>query len=258
MLPCWAVLVAVGASCRPAPPHARVDPDAPHAEASAAHGPRWPSVELADDPWAWPGPHCLAYSQRLASYACVSLDATPTKASGEDLSSPSMLETLALVRRRGAHVKLGVALVSAHGRQTHVVLDTEPSPTTNVEPLVDVRRELVRRGYTAPITTRARLEPNTWVPVGGVELRYSVRLHEGDASFEYYGKLEIRCTPDGPAQAVAFDPNDPIGGPSAVVSSATGASLHALTVEHEDGGEGWVSVAWSSWLVDEAQWCPAR
>ena len=46
------------------------------------------------------------------------------------------------------------------------------------------------------------------------------------------------------------------GGPLAVVSSAEGSTLHAITFEHHDGGEGWVNVRWYSGLVDEARWCP--
>jgi hypothetical protein len=257
MLPRWAVLVAVGASCRPAPPRAAVDPDAPRGEAPAAHDPQSPSVALGDDPWAWPGPHCFAYSPRLASYACMSLDATPTEASGEDLTPPSMAETREFVRRRRAAVALGVELVSVHGSEIRTVLDDAPDDYTRVTPLPAVQDELTRRGYTVPITARAVLEADAWVTVGRVELRYSWYLQEGDASFEYLGTVELRCTPDGPVHELPPDDRwRGIGGPLAVVSSAPGTRLHAITFEHLDGGEGYVDVRWYSWLVDEARWCP--
>jgi hypothetical protein len=214
------------------------------------------AVVLDDDPWAWPGPYCLAYSPRTASYACVSLHAAPTETSGEDLTSPSIAETMELVRRRGADVELGIDLVSIHGSRARVVLDTVPEEGVRAEPLDVVREELVRGGFTVPVTARAVLEPEVWVAVGRVELRYSWRLHEGDASFEYHGTVELRCTPEGTVHELVLDHHSGIGGPFAVVSSAPGTTLHAITFEHQDGGEGWVDVRWYSWLVDAARWCP--
>ncbi len=209
--------------------------------------------------WPWPGPHCFAYSPRLSSYACVHLYAKPAQDSSEDadVSSASMVETLAGVQAKGARIQLGVSFVSAHGRRNHDVIDTvspwrEPPP----ESVAKLRERLRRRGYTEPVGYHAELPEDTWVDVGRVQLRYSVHLHEGDASFEYSGTLEIRCDRTAPAQTIDFDPYDDLGGPFAVVASAPGTSLHAVTVEHQDGGEGYVDLSWSSWLVDEREWCP--
>ena len=162
-----------------------------------------------------------------------------------------MAETVTAALRRGAAVELGVELVSAHGRALRLVWgDLPPPPVT----LPELREELTRRDYSAPIVLRKELPADAWVDVGSAQLRFSFDLHEGDASFEYRGKFEIRCEPDAPAIEIPFD-EDP-GGPRAVVAAAADTPLVAVTIEHQDGGEGSVDVRWNSRVIDRAQWCP--
>jgi hypothetical protein len=213
------------------------------------------TIVLDDDPWTWPAPYCMAYSPRIVGYACVSLHASIDGTTiEEEMSTLAMTEMLEFVRRRKGRAQLGIDLVSAHGSHRRVVIDTV---FDSVEPLAAVQEALARHGYTVPITARAVLEADAWIAVGEVELRYSWHRDENPPSFDYQGRLELRCTPAGPVHEVVLDPFG-IGGPLAAVSSAKGTKLHAITVEHRFGGEGFVTLQWMSWLFDEARWCPDR
>ncbi len=239
------------ASCRP---EARTEPPPPIAAPAPAPARSVPDVKTDGD-WPWPGPYCFAYSKRLASYACTHLYANPTADSEQDLASESMFDTMTFVRGTRANVHLGVDLVSAFGAREVAVYRSHPFLSTTTVTVPEARALLLESGFVDPVPHQVVLEPDAWVSLRDIHLRYHIDVHEGDASYEIRGTLELRCTPDGPAHPVDLDPRDGIGGPFAVASAADGTGLYAITVEHQDGGEGYTDVVWRSYILDAERWC---
>jgi hypothetical protein len=70
-----------------------------------------------------------------------------------------------------------------------------------------------QRGHvmiSSPPTTKRRASASeAYSELAGLTFRYAYDLHEGDASFEYHGTLEVRCGADSPPRVVLDD----LGGP---------------------------------------------
>jgi hypothetical protein len=244
----FALLVLSLAECR-AQSSASADPD------------RGPKIDLSS-------PGCIAWSPRTSHFACVELVATPVPEGVQDLTSPSMAKTLELVLRTDASIALGIVDV---GTQPHesgawpqiAGIDLQLTGTAANAQLDGLRMLLGARGFDVPLVETLVLEPTDEEADGvgtsearseltGLEFRYGYDLHEGDASFEYTGTLTVRCNADS-APRVVFDD---LGGPFARIGIADGGRWAVISVEHQDGGEGYVDVVWYHQAFALDQLCP--
>jgi hypothetical protein len=215
---------------------------------------------------------CFAYSPQERQYACTLLSVEPASDGEWDVSTPEIDTTVAHAQRLGARIVQGVVLTTnsawcaePDGRLNRYHLEFDEDLTwCGAETVVseeELADRLRGRGYVLPVELWADLPADAWIPFGGAELRYSVTLTDSGVSFEYWGKLEIRCgAGEEPQDVFAFLEGNPnglhIGGPLARVSTAVETTLRALSVEVHDGGEGYVSVDWQHWVFDERDYCP--
>ena len=236
-----------------------------NAGATADLSPIW-SPEAAD-------PHlCFAYSTQEHRYACTLFEAVPSTGHPSDVASEEIATSFTHARDLSAELMLGVRLTGndlrcrdPSGEQSvlfvqfdewHTGCDEQSVVTETA--LADILQD---RGYNQPVTRSSDLPAGEWVTFGEAELRYSVELTEGSASFEYWGKLEIHCTSDGQPLDVFTDlladaPDAPhLGGPLARISTAEDTTFRALSIEFDDGGEGYVDVSWQHWVFDENAYC---
>jgi hypothetical protein len=187
------------------------------------HGTRWPDE-------GWPEPSCFAYSEARRGYACIGWTATNE---GREA-------------RRGA-----VDLIGARGRERHVVWDGGGVGGGGV----DARMRAL--GFRSGRIDRVELSDGGWKRVGSYGYRYQVRLHEGDASFEYSASLWLRC-PDRTEIEMALRDDVLEQGERAVLFAAGGAREVALAVQGADGGEGVEVRTLDTMVLEPAAVCGAE
>lgn len=226
---------------------------------------------FADDPspqWTQDGPPCFAYSPTEERLACVALWATPGESADDsDVSSETMADSIEVAKHLKADLVQGVTLVQPQtdpfadpAHEQFITTTTDPDeeleePLTRVK-VKGVEKLLEQRGFDTPVTTLS-LPVDTWVAIGETprRLRYTLSLHEGDASFEYTGELHAQCVPNGPMWPV-FQ-HFALGGPLAAASWAD-PNVLVITLEVHDGGEGWVESHREHWHLDFEAFCQDR
>jgi hypothetical protein len=210
MISVVAVATVVGCSGRASRPTTDLDtPAEPKAEITV----QLPAAETwasATDRDEGPAPRCFAYSRSRRAYACVGW------------SAPEQEDQLGYVDIVGA------AVVEEHlvWRRSTGAADREP-----------VARRLAELGFSAELPRTMPLQPGQWMVVLGASIRYTVDLHEGDASYEYYGELAVRCA-DGRTQVIDVRKRGLELGERAVVSSTPSSKMLAVSIHGVDGGEG--------------------
>jgi hypothetical protein len=175
----------------------------------------WASVTDRDE--AGPAPGCFAYSPSRRAYACVGWVAPDEDENADELGyvdvvggradAPVVEQHLSWSRRRGEVSREAVA------------------------------QRLAALGFTGVAPQRERLPPGRWREIDGFAIRYTVRLHEGGASYEYFGQLDLRCA-DGRERHVEVRRRGLELGEHAAASWAPGSGTVALSVHGVDGGEG--------------------
>jgi hypothetical protein len=143
--------------------------------ASATPPPRTPA-KIAWRPLlkAAPGktPWCFAYSPAHRAYACLG-------------SAPSDSDQSA----RAGYVDL----LGGHATKTVVESHAVAGAVKPIAPTTAIDARLAELGFTSVPLEATTLTPDEWHPVDDAAVRLSVRLHEGDASFEYFGDVTVRC-----------------------------------------------------------------
>lgn len=185
------------------------------------HGTRWRDA-------SWPEASCFAYSVARRAYACIGWAATNERREGA----------------RGA-----VDLVGARGRERHVVW---AGRVAGGGAEVDARMRAL--GFRAARIGRVELSDGGWKRVGRYAVRYELRFHEGDASFEYSATLSLRC-PDRREVEIALDDDQLEQGERAVLFVAAGAGEVALSIQGTDGGEGVEVRTLDSMVLEPAAVC---
>ncbi len=112
-------------------------------------------------------------------------------------------------------------------------------------------------GVAEDLTTRPTMTPvvpGVWIPVGSQAVRVRIDLHEGSASYEFFGGLDVRCA-DGRVVAVDIRERGLELGEVARLFTVGGASTFALSVRGQDGGEGHDDVWLNTITVDAAALC---
>ena len=188
------------------------------------HGTRW-------RPASWPDVSCFAYSAARRAYACI----------GWAASSEG-----------GEAGREAVDLVRARGRERHVVW---AGGVARAGTELDARMRGL--GFGAVRIDRVELSDGGWKRVGRYGVRYQVRLHEGDATFEYSASLWLRC-PNRREVEIALDDDQLEQGERAVLFAARGAREVALGIQGLDGGEGVEVRTLDTMVLEPAAVCDAH
>lgn len=198
-------------------------------------------------------PGCVAWAPDTGRFACVQLSAVPTPDNEQDLGGESMDDTLARVQERGAELELAVIAVEP-GVEDVLIAEIDPraSDPAAREQRKDVARLLAKRGFSRPLVGTLSLEAPDALMADPVVVearseltsllfRYECNLHEGDASFEYYATLSVLCAPGQTPKVIL----EGLGGPLARLSFSEDGRFGVISIEHQDGGEGYVDVTWT-------------
>jgi hypothetical protein len=208
------------------------------------------SPEITADPgrFAWqpskferrptPRPFCFAYSSSQRAYACL----------GYSVEESS----------RGLVRKGYVDVIGSLGQQKLVESHLVWRPTgVGLESQAEVDRRLDELGFSPDIPHAARLVPGRWTMAETTGVRYELRLHEGDASFEYFGDVTVRC-PNQRWIPLHVRQRHLELGKDAWLFWVPGASVIAVSIHGEDGGED-ISEHWlNTVVIDTEALCAGR
>jgi hypothetical protein len=204
--------------------------------ASATPPPRTPA-KIAWRPLlkAAPGktPWCFAYSPAHRAYACLG-------------SAPSDSDQSA----RAGYVDL----LGGHATKTVVESHAVAGAVKPIAPTTAIDARLAELGFTSVPLEATTLTPDEWHPVDDAAVRLSVRLHEGDASFEYFGDVTVRC-PNAREIEVNVRKRGLELGEVARLYHAPGTRTLALSVVGEDGGEDMIETWVNTVVIDTAALC---
>jgi len=118
-------------------------------------------------------------------------------------------------------------------------------------PVATVERELRLLAMT-PFAPKA-IELVGWVTVGNVELNLEVRLHEGDASYENFGELHVRC--GTASQTIDLRARNVELGDVARVFVSPDRAWAAIGIVGDDGGEGAMGFALDTVVIELGRVC---
>jgi hypothetical protein len=204
--------------------------------ASATPPPRTPA-KIAWRPLlkAAPGkvPWCFAYSPAHRAYACLG-------------SAPSEIDQNA----RAGYVDL----IGGHADKAVVESHGVAGAVRPVVPTAAVDARIAALGFTTVPLEAATLTPGEWHPVDNAAVRFDLRLHEGDASMEYFGGVTVRC-PDAREIEVNVRKRGLELGEVARLFRAPGTKTFALSVVGEDGGEDTLETWVNTVVIDTAALC---
>jgi len=235
-----------------------------------------PSVSSVPE-WNWNEPGCIAWSPREKSYACIRGAVSPAPSREDrttdlavvrsvasqrdyDPPEPTMHQTWKRTFAVGARGEVGLEFLGDSDREEHVYRENADG-VCRIDANADRLREALADGGYVREVERRKLPESEWVEWNGVAYRFRTTFGMTGASFETRSHLDVRCSDEAEPKEVFPDtefrgPTEE--GPPAVLSAAEGTSRRVLTVEEHDGGEGWVSVAHSSWAFDRAAFCGAH
>jgi len=169
-----------------------------------------------------PRPRCFAYAPSLRGYACVGY-------ADEGQGRRQVVDVVGL-GRRGAVVR------------SHAL------------PKADADRWLTELGFAPVVPHGARLPSGQWVAAGAARLRFELRPHDGDASFENYGDVTVGC-PDGRGIALDVRKRGLELGDDAWVFWQSGSGVIAISVAGLDGGEDTIYRWVNTLVVDVSVLC---
>jgi hypothetical protein len=199
----------------------------PRVPAKIAWRPLLKAAALGKTPW------CFAYSPAHRAYACLG-------------SAPSPIDQSA----RTGYVDLIGGLADKTVVESHAVAGSAKT----IEPTTAIDARLAALGFTSVPLAATTLTPGEWTAIDDAAVRFDLRLHEGDASFEYFGGLSVRC-PDDREIELNIRKRGLELGEVARLFRAPGTKTFALSVVGEDGGEGEVETWVNTVVIDTAALC---
>ena len=171
-----------------------------------------------------PRPLCFGYGESLRAYACVGYKDRATR------------------HRRQVVDVIGIA-------------DGQPSVQTLPLSKEEIDRWLAARRFVPGHSINGtRLVPGNWMRVDGARVRYDWRVHEGDASYENFGDMTVRC-PDGREIPLGVRERGLELGEVALAFSRPDSDVIAISVAGDDGGEGIVYHWVNTLIVDLHRLC---
>ena len=120
-------------------------------------------------------PHCFAYSAKQHLFACVGHDSiyNMDRVGADD---------------QATNIRIDVVGPSQQASWTIAAIGNRPTTRRAI-----VEGELGKLGLRALTAAPVTIPVKTWVTLGTVKVFLRVDLHEGDASFENFGDLTLRC-----------------------------------------------------------------
>lgn len=178
-------------------------------------------------------PWCFAYSPARRAYAC--LGSAPLEGSKN---------------ARAGYVDLIGGTIDKPLVESYAVAGEVRSLTSTAA----VEGRLTALGFTAVPLEAKTLSPGEWQTAGDAAVRFDLRLHEGDASFEYFGSVTVRC-PDAREIEVNVRKRGLELGEVARLFHAPGSRSVAVSVVGEDGGEDVINTWVNTVVIDIAALC---
>lgn len=184
-------------------------------------------------------PQCFAYSRKHHAFACVGHDSifNMDHVGAADQATNVRIDAI------GPRTRASWTIAAIGGRAT----------VRRAEVVKQLRALEMRPLATSPV----KLEPNAWVRIGGEALRLRIDAHQGDASFEHFGDLQLRCATGA---EIVFDlraRDFELGESAWAFRSPDGAWL-AVSVVGFDGGEDTAVYTIDTAVIDVATSCAKR
>jgi hypothetical protein len=184
-------------------------------------------------------PRCFAYSARHHVFACVGHDA---------------IYNMNNIGADDQATNIRIDIVGASQQTSWSVAAIGNRPVTRRATVEAKLGELGLRALTAaPLT----IAPNTWVTIGTEKVFLRVDPHEGDASFENFGDLTLRCSGatdlviDLRAAGIEL-------GETAVAARSPDGNWLAISIVGIDGGEDTTDFTLDTAVIDLATTCAHR
>jgi hypothetical protein len=182
-------------------------------------------------------PSCFGYSEREHAFACVGHDPIYND---DNIGAPDQA------------TNFRIDVVGPKQQMSWVIAAIGDRPTTPVRDVASRLRDLDMR----PLASKpVALLAGRWSAVGRLTMRLDVRTHEGDASYEHFGELRIRCPKS--ADPVAIDLRRrglKLGGLVQVFLSPD-RTRAAVGIVGDDGGEGAMSFTLDTAVIDLTRVC---
>jgi hypothetical protein len=183
--------------------------------------------------------NCFAYAAKSHAFACVGHDP---------------IYNMNNIGADDQATNIRIDVVGPDQQSSWTIAAIGKRPTT---PRATVESKLGELGLRALTTAPIKIASNTWVAIGAVQLFLRVDAHEGDASFENFGDLTLRCTK---TQDVVIDLRA-VGielGDTAVAYRSPDGNWLALTISGLDGGEDTYDYNLDTVVLDLATTCAHR
>lgn len=181
-------------------------------------------------------PRCFAYSAKHHAFACVGHDA---------------IYNMDNIGAADQATNIRIDVVGPTQQASWSVAAIGKRPTTRRAIVEAKLNKLGLRALTdAPLT----IAPNTWVTVGTQKVFLRVDPHDGDASFENFGDLTLRCT--GASDLVIDLRAAGIElGETAVAARSPDGNWLAISIVGIDGGEDTTDFTLDTAVIDLATTC---
>lgn len=181
-------------------------------------------------------PRCFAYAPKRRLFVCLGHDAIYNT---DHIGADDQATNLRIDVVGPGHVKSWT--VAAIGGR----------PTTR---RAIVETALGALGLRALRRAPVKLAPNAWTRVGDVSLRLTLRPHDGDASFENFGHLDLRCRSGVEIELDLRGAGLELG-ETAWVFRAPSADPLAVSIVGFDGGEDTSQYSLDTVVIDIAATC---
>jgi hypothetical protein len=180
-------------------------------------------------------PSCFAYSAREHAFACVGHHPiyNDSHIGAADQATNFRIDVI------GPKRQAAWTIAAIGGRAT-----TKPAV---------IERELATLGMTRLQTRPIALPVGKWVTVGKVALWLELDVHEGDASYENFGELRVRCS--DATQVVDLRKRGIELGDTARVFLSPDLAWAAIGIVGDDGGEGTIGFALDTVMVELDRVC---
>lgn len=181
-------------------------------------------------------PRCFGYATDTRAFACLGHDRIyNTNHIGAD--------------DQATNLRVDAIGPATHERWTIAAIGGRPTTTRSA-----VERRLAALEMRTLQVTPIRLATGAWTKVGASDWKLRVDGHEGDASFENFGELTIRCG----ARDVVVDLRGAgleLGETAVAYVAPDGSGLVALSIVGLDGGEDTAEYSLDTAVIDVVTTC---
>jgi hypothetical protein len=184
-------------------------------------------------------PHCFAYSAKQHVFACVGHDSIFNM---NNVGAPD----------QATNIRIDVVGATQQTSWTIAAIGNRPTTRRAI-----VEGKLGELGLRALAAAPVTIPVKTWVTLGSVQVFLRVDLHEGDASFENFGDLTLRCG-TVPDHVIDLRAAGMTLGDTAVAYLSPDRSWLAISIVGLDGGEDTYDYSLDTAVIDVAATCAHR